>query len=144
MLTPIHKEEGSTQGEKALAKLAGASFFGLWSYASVHRLLQKGPRTFAHEVADLLVLFGRDIIIFSEKDIQFPETNDIKVAWPRWFRKSVVASLDQLRGAETYIMSGRGPLFLDAKCTQPFPLSLNATKTAALPINAFVVFAMRP
>ncbi|MFM0481035.1 SEC-C metal-binding domain-containing protein [Paraburkholderia strydomiana] len=126
MLTPIHKEEGSTPGEKALAKLAGASFFGLWSYASVHRFLQKGTRAFAHEVADLLVLFGRDVIIFSEKDIQFPVTNDIKVTWPRWFRKSVVASVDQLRGAETYIRSGRGPLFLDAKCTQPFPFPLNA------------------
>lgn len=125
MLTPIHKEEGSTPGEKALAKLASASFFGLWSYASVHRLLQKGTRTFAHEVADLIVLFGQDVIIFSEKDIQFPETNDIKVAWPRWFRKSVVASVDQLRGAEAYIKSGRGTLFLDAKCTQPFPFPLN-------------------
>ncbi|MFC4963423.1 SEC-C metal-binding domain-containing protein [Alcaligenes sp. GCM10023179] len=108
-----------------MAKLAEASFFGLWSYASVQRLIQKRGRSFAHEVADLLVFFERDVIIFSEKDIKFPESRDIHTAWARWFRKSVRDSVDQLRGAEAYIKSGRGSLFLDAKCTQPFPFMLN-------------------
>lgn len=126
MLKPIYKREGTTPGERELAKLADLSFFGLWSYASVHRLLIKGGRTLRPEVADLIVLFGRDIIIFSEKDIKFPDTGDLKVAWGRWFRQSVSESVIQLRGAERYIGSGRSALFLDAKCTVPLPFALDA------------------
>ncbi|AVS97535.1 hypothetical protein C8236_00975 [Paracidovorax avenae] len=125
MLTPIQKGEGSTPGERELTKLADLAFFGLWSYPSVHRLMVKGGRTIKHEVVDLIVVFGKDVILFSEKDIKFPATGNIKVTWGRWLRQSVFESLGQLRGAERYIKSGRAELFLDPKCTQPFPLSLD-------------------
>lgn len=126
MLKPIYKREGTTPGERELAKLADLSFFGLWSYASVHRLLTKGGRTLRPEVADLIVFFGKDIVIFSEKDIKFPDTGDLKVAWARWFRQSVSESVIQLRGAERYIGSRRSALYLDARCTVPFPFALDA------------------
>ena len=125
MLTPIQKGEGSTPGERELTKLADLAFFGLWSYPSVHRRMVKGGRTIKHEVVDLIVVFGKDVILFSEKDIKFPSTGDIKVNWGRWLRQSVLGSLDQLRGAERYIRSGRSELFLDRKCTQPFPFALD-------------------
>ena len=125
MLTPIQKGEGSTPGELALTKLADLAFFGLWSYPSVHRRIEKGGRTIKHEVADLIVVFGKDVILFSEKDIKFPSTGDIKVNWGRWLRQSVLESLDQLRGAERYIRSARSELFLDRKCDQPFPFALD-------------------
>ena len=85
----------------------------------------KGGRTIKHEVVDLIVVFGKHVILFSEKDIKFPSTGDIKVNWGRWLRQSVLGSLDQLRGAERYIRSGRSELFLDRKCTQPFPFALD-------------------
>lgn len=126
MLTPISRGEGTTPGERELAKLADLSFFGLWSYASVHRQMTKGSRTLRHEVADLIVVFGKDVIIFSEKDIKFPDSGDLTVDWGRWFRQSVSESVVQLRGAERYVKSGRSALFLDAKCTVPFPFALDA------------------
>ncbi len=94
MLTPIQKGEGSTQGERELTKLADLAFFGLWSYPSVHRRMVKGGRTIKHEVVDLIVVFGKDVILFSEKDIKFPSTGDIKVNWGRWLRQSVLGSLE--------------------------------------------------
>ncbi len=129
MLTPIHKAQGTTHGERQLAKLTEASFFGLWSYASIQRKISKGGRSFAHEVVDLAVVFGNDLILFSEKDIKFPVHEDIKVAWGRWLRQSVIESADQLRGAAKHMISGRYPLFLDAKCTQPFPFTLGVAET---------------
>ena len=125
MLTPIFKAEGTTEGERKLTKLADLSFFGLWSYASVHRETIKGGNTLRHEVADLIVLFGKDVVVFSEKDIKFPEASDVTVAWGRWFRQSVSESVGQLRGAERYIKSKRSALFLDAKCTRPLPFPLD-------------------
>lgn len=125
VLKPIQKGEGSTPGERELTKLADLAFFGLWSYPSVHRRIVKGGRTIKHEVVDLIVVFGKDVILFSEKDIKFPSTGDTKVNWGRWLRQSVLGSLDQLRGAERYIRSGRSKLFLNRKCTQPFPFALD-------------------
>lgn len=90
VLKPIQKGEGSTPGERELTKLADLAFFGLWSYPSVHRRIVKGGRTIKHEVVDLIVVFGKDVILFSEKDIKFPSTGDTKVNWGRWLRQSVL------------------------------------------------------
>ena len=127
MLMPIYKGEGTTTGERELAKIADLSFFGLWSYPSIHRKMVKGGNTLRHEVADLIVVFGKDVIIFSEKDIKFPDTEDLKITWGRWFRQSVIESIGQLRGAERYVKSRDSALFLDARCTQPFPFALDAS-----------------
>lgn len=127
MLTPIVRGEGTTPGERELAKLVDLSFFGLWSYPSVHREYTKGGRTLRHEVADLVVFFGKDVVIFSEKDIKFPDGDDLAIAWGRWFSQSVSKSVGQLRGAERHVKLGSNALFLDAKCTQPFPFALNAS-----------------
>lgn len=127
MLRPLFRGEGTTEGERELAKLADLSFFGLWSYASVHRRIAKGGQTLGHEVADLVVVFGKDVILFSEKDIEFPSTADLAVAWGRWFRTSVSKSVAQLRGAERHVKS-RGALFLDAACKHSFPLSLDTAE----------------
>lgn len=125
MLTPIFRGEGTTPGERELAKLVDLSFFGLWSYPSVYREYTKGGRTLRHEVADLFVLFGKDVVIFSEKDIKFPDGDDLAIAWGRWFSQSVSKSIGQLRGAERHVKLGSNALFLDAKCTQPFPFALD-------------------
>lgn len=127
MLTPTHKEYGSTPGERKLTRLAEASFFGLWSYASVQRQIRTNGRVLAQEVVDLAVMFGDDLVLFSEKDIAFPKYDDIKVAWGRWFRASVAESVTQLRGASKKMTSGQHPLFLDAKCEHPLPFDLTRT-----------------
>lgn len=125
MLKPIFRGEGTTPGERELAKLVDLSFFGLWSYPSVHREYTKGGRTYRHEIADLIVLFGKDVLIFSEKDIKFPEGHDLPTAWGRWFGQAVSKSVCQLRGAERHVKLASNALFIDAKCTQPFPFAFN-------------------
>ena len=125
MLNPIHKEQGSTRGERELRRLVETSFFGLWSYASVQRQIRSHGRLVAHEVVDLAVVFGNDLVLFSEKDIAFSKHPDINVAWGRWFRESISESVTQLRGAATKMTSGKHALFLDTKCEHPLPFDLS-------------------
>ena len=51
---------------------------------------------------DLLVVFENDVLIFSDKDISFPTSSDVHKDWSRWFRRAVVKSAAQLRGAERW------------------------------------------
>lgn len=125
MLTPIVKQEGTTRTEKHLARIAEDAFFGLWSYPSVYRDEGIAKNGIGQEVADLLVLFGTDLIIFSDKDISFPKHIDIKVAWGRWYRAAIKDSAKQLFGAESFIRNHPGRLFLDKTCKISFPLPVN-------------------
>jgi hypothetical protein len=52
----------------------------------------------AVEIADLLVVFESDVIIFSDKDCEFPDTDDPDLDWARWYRRAIVASARQLWG----------------------------------------------
>ena len=74
------------------------------------------------ELCDLLVVCDPHVIIFSEKSIGWPE-KPIDIAWPRWFRKAVAASTDQLRGAERWINEYPDRIFLDRECLKPLPLA---------------------
>jgi hypothetical protein len=64
----------------------------LWSYTNPRQPNGK-------ELADVMVVFGRHIIVFSVKEIAFKEHADPAVAAARWVRRSIDASIDQLRGA---------------------------------------------
>ena len=75
------------------------------------------------EVCDLLVVFQDDVLIFSDKDIVFPKSDDVFKDWARWYRRAVQKSAGQLYGAERRIRS-REALFLDPKLEHPFPLPL--------------------
>ena len=124
MLKPIVKELGVTEGERYLAKLANSTFVGMWSYPSVYRDEGVSKNGIGQETADLLVVFGETVIIFSEKDISFNCEIDVKVAWPRWCRKAIYESIGQLRGGEAFIRKYPERLFLDKRCTESFPLPL--------------------
>ncbi len=50
-------------------------------------------------LCDLLVVFGSDVVLFSDKNIKFNLDIDLKVAWRRWERKSIHDSIVQLLGA---------------------------------------------
>ena len=121
----ISPTEGVTDAERYLAKLCRRSFLSLWSYPGVFRdqgrMDGKGD---GKEVCDLLVVFDSHIIIFSDKDCQFQDGVDLKVAWARWFKKAVLASAKQVWGAERWIRDFPTRLFLDRKCTKPFPINL--------------------
>ena len=96
--------EGVTPSERYLGRLCRKSFLSLWSYPNLRT--DEGKRHgkgVGNELCDLLVVFGNDVIIFSDKYIKFNESIDINVAWTRWFRKAVQASVRQLNGAEAWI-----------------------------------------
>ncbi len=72
----------------------------------------------------MLVVFGDDVLIFSDKSCAFPDTGDVKLNWSRWYRKAIADSARQAWGAERWIRDYPDRLFLDRACTQRFPLDL--------------------
>jgi hypothetical protein len=125
------KQDGVTRTERYLNKLCERTFLSLWSYPGVYRdqgrtvTSQQGK-----EVCDLLVVFDRHVIIFSDKDCKFPRTGDLKQDWCRWFRRAVWDSARQIWGAERWIKDNPTRLFLDRNCTRPFPENIPDISTA--------------
>jgi hypothetical protein len=116
---------GSNLSERALAKLGRHTFLSLWSYPNVmRREPQPNGGVISKEVADLVVVFGDEVIIFSDKDCGFPSSGKLDIDWARWYRRAVAPSAKQLWGAERWIRSHPDGLFIDAHCKVPFPIPL--------------------
>lgn len=122
---PIQKQDGTTDTERYLARLCKRSFLSLWSYPGVYRDQGQSGSGHGKEVCDLLVVFGDDVIVFSDKYCAFPNSGNLAVDWSRWFRRAVVKSAAQVWGAERWIRQFPNRLFLDKACTTPFPLALS-------------------
>ena len=123
--TPIVRADGVTIAERYLKRLCDRSFLSMWSYPGVYRdqgQTKKG--TDGKEVCDLLVVFREHLIIFSDKDCEFPNTGKVELDWSRWYRRAVRNSADQVYGAERWILSHPERLFIDRACTIPFPIDL--------------------
>lgn len=67
------------------------------------------------------------MIIFSEKTIAWPD-GDIELAWSRWFKRAVRHAAKQANGAERWIIKFPERIFLDRKCSTPFPIDLPNAK----------------
>ena len=121
----VPRSDGTTDAERYLKRLGDQTFLSLWSHAGIYRDQGK-PRHSGHgkELCDLLVVFENHIIIFSDKNCKYPETEDPLLNWSRWFRKTVEDSAKQVRGAERWIRQFPGRLFLDRACTKHFPIEL--------------------
>src|SRR5271154_3975523 len=109
--------EGVTGSERYLARLCRRSFLSMWSYPGVFRdqkaaAAGKGD---GKELCDLLVVFENHVIIFSDKNCQFNDALNLKIAWPRWFKKAIQNSARQVWGAERWIRQFPDRLFLDRR-----------------------------
>jgi hypothetical protein len=111
------KSQGLTPSEAVLSDLCEKSFLSLWTYPNLFRQAGK-------ELADLIVVFGNDILIFSDKSIAYPITDNPDLNWSRWFRAAVKESAEQVWKAEQCIRKNPTQIFLDAKATEPLPLKL--------------------
>lgn len=120
----IQKQAGVTDAERYLSTLCSRSFLSLWSYPGVYRDAGKCGGGDGKELCDLLVVFGDDIILFSDKDCQFPSTGRLDLDWQRWFRRAVLKSAEQIWGAERWLRLYPSKVFVDRRCTQPFPVPL--------------------
>lgn len=127
---PIKRADGVTESERYLKLLCDRTFLSLWSYPGVYRDQVSGKGTEGKEVCDLLVVFENHIIIFSDKDCQFPNSARLELDWNRWFKRAIQKSADQVWGAERWIRKHQNRLFLDRACTSPFPIDIPDLSTA--------------
>ena len=123
---PVLKSEGVNESERRLISISNKTFLNLWSYPNVFVKKDTKNGNNNKEIADLLVVCGHDVIVFSDKTIKFAD-GDVNQAWARWYRKAIEHSARQLRKAERCIRAYPNSLFLDAKCTQPLPIELPKT-----------------
>jgi hypothetical protein len=89
----------------------------LWSYPNLYRKQAK-------ELIDLIVVFGNDLILFSDKSCAFPDGGDAELDWERWFRRSITKSAARITQAEDWIKRQPERIYLDVKATQRLPLAL--------------------
>ncbi len=72
--TPRHqvtiRVQGITHAECYLQRLCERSFLTLWSYPGVFRDQKTGGKGDRKELCDLLVVFGDDVLIFSDKSLR--------------------------------------------------------------------------
>lgn len=124
LFTPVPRNTGVTEAEQYLQRLCERSFLKLWSYPGVYRDQGLGQRKEGKELCDVLVVFGDDIVIFSDKQCAFPETGNLSQDWSHWFRKAALKSAEQVWGAERWILDYPERLYLDRPCKIPFPITL--------------------
>lgn len=117
--------QGTTDSERALARLARKAFLSMWSYPNVYsdegRSSGKGD---GKELVDLLVVFGTDVLLFSDKHCAFQSDVDIKIAWSRWYKRAIEKSARQLAGAESFLRRFSGRVFVDKSCQTKLPVTL--------------------
>ena len=87
-LPVVLRSRGTTPAERYLSRLCEQTFLSLWSYPGIYRDQGNTRGGDGKEVCDLLVVFGNDIVIFSDKDCSFPSSGDIRMDWSRWFRRA--------------------------------------------------------
>lgn len=117
--------QGTTESERALARLARKAFLSMWSYPNVHsdegRSCGKGD---GKELVDLLVVFGNDVLLFSDKHCAFQQDTELKIAWPRWYKRAIKKSSKQLAGAEAFLRRFPSRVFVDGACQTKLPVAL--------------------
>ena len=117
--------EGVNESERVLTQLCRKSFLRLWSQTNVFTDEGfKDGKGGTKELCDALVVFGDDVIIFSDKHVVFQADKDLKVAWPRWYKRAVRDSCRQLQGARSWLQRFPARAFQDAKCTRPLPVPI--------------------
>jgi hypothetical protein len=115
--------EGINDSERILAALCRKSFLRLWSQTNVFTDEGfKDGRGSTRELCDALVIFGNDVIVFSDKHITFQADKKLSLSWPRWYRRAILESCKQLHGAKSWLQRFPNRTYLDAKCTRSLPV----------------------
>ncbi len=117
--------DGFTSDEAFLNKLGERSFLRFWSWPNLFRDQGDASRSGdGKEICDLTIIFGNDIILFSDKRIEFNTEKPANIAWSRWARRAIGDSVKQIKGARRWINTYPERVFLDKKCTQKLPLEI--------------------
>jgi len=110
--------------EALLSRLCQRSFLSLWSYPNPYNDKGLDKRKEGKELSDLLVIFGNDVIIFSDKSCTYPNTGDPELDWKRWYKRAVEDSVDQIMGAERWLKDHPERTFADNRCTVPLDVQI--------------------
>ncbi|MEM5504924.1 SEC-C domain-containing protein [Shewanella frigidimarina] len=113
---------GYTKEEMFLNSLGDNSFLKFWSWPNLFR--DQGGKGDGKEICDLTVIFGNDILLFSDKKIDFNTTKEINVAWSRWARRAIGDSVKQIKGARRWLSEYPERVFLDTKCEHKLPIKI--------------------
>jgi hypothetical protein len=64
------------------------------------------------------------------KKVRWQADKPIEIAWPRFYKRAVADTVDQIKGADRWIAQFPQRIFTDAPCTQRLPIDLpsNGTK----------------
>lgn len=126
----ISDAEGVNESERLLMRLCRKSFLSLWAHANLHtdQDMRDGKGS-AKEFADVMVVFGNDVVIFSDKHITYQSEVDTSVAWKRWYKRAVSSSAKQLYGAKSWLERFPHRVFLDSKCTRTLPMQIPEIST---------------
>jgi hypothetical protein len=127
-LFDLSTTEGVNPSERILTALCHRTFLRLWSQTNVYTDEGfKHGKGSTRELCDALVIFGNDVVIFSDKHIEFQVSRDLAVAWPRWYKRAVAESCRQLHGALSWLARFPERAFLDAKCTRKLAVAVPQT-----------------
>lgn len=116
------------ESEEVLRRLCNGSFLSLWSIPNPFSDDGVHKRGEGKELCDLLVVFGDDVIIFSDKSCAYsevpPPADKPSLNWDRWYRKAIAKSVEQIFGAERWLRRFPHRVFADSRCTQPLNVLL--------------------
>lgn len=115
---------GFTNEEKFLIKLGMNSFLRFWSWPNLFRDQGNTTNGDGKEICDLTVIFGNDVLFFSDKKIIFNKDKSINIAWSRWARRAVYDSIKQIQGAIRWFNKYPDRVFIDKKCKTKPPLQI--------------------
>lgn len=130
-LFDLGDSEGVNESERILTSLCRGSFLRLWSQTNIYTDEGfKDGKGGTKELCDALVIFGNEVIIFSDKHINFQVDKDLEVAWPRWYKRAVLGSCRQLHGAMSWLHRFPERAFLDSKCCRKLPIPVPPREAA--------------
>lgn len=130
-LNKNNTEMGTTESERYLSKLARKAFLNFWSYSNPYTDENKGS-----ELCDFMVVFGNNILLFSDKHCEYPKIKSDETAWYRWYRSAINKSVRQLSGAASFIKRFPNRIFIDSECKTPLPIPLPSSENLKIHLIA--------
>ncbi len=98
--------------EAFLLRLAEKTFLKLWTVPNSFYAPNK-------ELTDLIIPFGEDIVIISDKACRFAFDKPLGLAWSRWRRDAIDDSLRQLKTAMQRVERDPEKIFTDVQARSP-------------------------
>lgn len=73
----------------------------------------------------MLVVFGDDVIIFSDKSCAYPNTGKGDLDWKRWWKRAVAESVKQISGAERWLRQYPERVYADNRCSKRLDVEIS-------------------